>query len=181
MSKLTNTQLMVLSKAAGRQDGAGNVHDDMMRPAAAKVGASLVARKLMREMRAKPGMPVWRVDSHGRRISLVITRVGRDAVEIHKPDQEVSGNMDDVHSDLHASASGSPRAGSKQAFIVEMLTSEGGATLDHLVEATGWLPHTTRAALTGLRKCGLSIERNRGEGKQSVYRIAPQQKLSRKV
>jgi hypothetical protein len=30
--------------------------------AAAKVGSSLVARKLMREIRAKPGMPVWRED-----------------------------------------------------------------------------------------------------------------------
>ena len=37
--------------------------------------------------------------------------------------------------------------------------------------ATGWLPHTTRAALTGLRKRGYAIERSAGEG-GSVYRIA---------
>ena len=30
-----------------------------------------------------------------------------------------------------------------------------GATLDELIEATDWLPHTTRAALTGLRNAGL--------------------------
>jgi hypothetical protein len=33
-----------------------------------------------------------------------------------------------------------------------------GATLDDLITATGWLPHTTRVALTGLRKTGLAIE-----------------------
>jgi hypothetical protein len=48
-----------------------------------------------------------------------------------------------------------------------------GATLDELVEATDWLPHTTRAALTGLRKRGLSVERVKDEGRGSVYRIKP--------
>jgi hypothetical protein len=43
--------------------------------------------------------------------------------------------------------------------------------LDALVKATGWLPHTTRAALTGLRKRGFLIERVRDEGKGSLYRI----------
>ena len=46
-----------------------------------------------------------------------------------------------------------------------------GATLDELVEATDWLPHTTRAALTGLRKRGLVVERIKDEGKASIYRI----------
>jgi len=32
------------------------------------------------------------------------------------------------------------------------------------VAATGWLPHTTRAALTGLRKKGHAIARDRVEG-----------------
>src|SRR3954452_22077266 len=61
MAKLTDTQLIVLSKAAQCDDGAASVPDRMNKAAAAKVAASLVARKLMREVRAKPGMPVWRV------------------------------------------------------------------------------------------------------------------------
>ena len=40
-----------------------------------------------------------------------------------------------------------------------MLAKDKGATLDALIEATGWLPHTTRAAITGLRKRGFAIER----------------------
>jgi len=38
-----------------------------------------------------------------------------------------------------------------------MLSRKSGATLEALVDATGWLPHTTRAALTGLRKRGYTV------------------------
>ena len=54
---------------------------ELARAAAAKVGSSLVAGKLMREIRAKPGMPVWRED-HGKNVSLVITRAGRDVIGV---------------------------------------------------------------------------------------------------
>ena len=40
-----------------------------------------------------------------------------------------------------------------------------------MVETTGWLPHTTRAALTGLRKKGHAIEKTR-RGDVTCYRIA---------
>jgi hypothetical protein len=46
-----------------------------------------------------------------------------------------------------------------------------GATLDELIEATDWLPHTTRAALTGLRKRGIAVERVKDAARGSVYRI----------
>src|SRR5688572_21556978 len=54
-----------------------------------------------------------------------------------------------------------PRAGSKQAIVLDLLDRPQGATLDELVAATGWLPHTTRAALTGFRKRGFELERNK--------------------
>jgi hypothetical protein len=82
MTRLTDTQLMVLSKAVAREDGVGVVPPRMNKAAAAKVGSSLIARRLMREVRAKPGMPVWREDEQGRRISLIITRAGRDAIGV---------------------------------------------------------------------------------------------------
>ena len=43
---------------------------------------------------------------------------------------------------------------SKISMVADLLRRKGGATLAELVAATGWLPHTTRAALTGLRKKG---------------------------
>ena len=82
MAKLTDAQLIVLSKAAEREDGAAALPDRINKAAAAKVAASLVVRKLMREVRARNGMPVWRIDEDGRCISLVITRAGRDAIGV---------------------------------------------------------------------------------------------------
>jgi hypothetical protein len=85
MAKLTDTKLIVLSKAARREDKAAGVPDRMNKGAAAEVGASLVVRKLMREIHAKPGMPVWRMDDDRRRISLIITRAGREMKIVTDP------------------------------------------------------------------------------------------------
>jgi hypothetical protein len=44
-----------------------------------------------------------------------------------------------------------------------LLQRDQGATLNELVVMTGWLPHTTRAALTGLRKRGYSVTIDRSD------------------
>ena len=189
MAKLTDTQLIVLSAAAARDDGIAIAPAKMNKAAASKVGSSLVARKLMREARSKSGMPIWREDKDDRPISLVITRAGRNAIGVDEDaadaDAPRSNNKPSETQDVStakkqpvdrapegwADRNAAPRAGTKQALVIEMLSAKKGATLDALVEATGWLPHTTRAALTGLRKRGFSIERTREEGSASVYRI----------
>ena len=56
-----------------------------------------------------------------------------------------------------------PRDGTKLAQLVELLRRDQGATIAELVAATDWLPHTTRAALTGLRKRGYSDNRSEKE------------------
>ena len=47
-----------------------------------------------------------------------------------------------------------PRPESKIAMVTRLLERAEGASLDEIVAATGWLRHTTRAALTGLKKKG---------------------------
>ena len=64
-----------------------------------------------------------------------------------------------------------PRVGSKLAQVTALLNRPDGANLDEMVSATGWLPHTMRAALTGLRKRGYRIERQRSDEGKSIYRI----------
>lgn len=230
MTKLSDTQLMVLSRAAARDDGVALVPEHLPKGAVIKVGTSLVRRKLMREVRAKPGMSGWRQDEHGRRTSLIITRAGRDAIglddDAHESqrgeDRDASGFQDKqldrgtladqpgdatgrgaaeqpcsnipvegaVHrgsavtavageehrapspsAPVHSSAG--PRPGSKQALVIGMLSIGKGATIADLAQATGWLPHTTRAVLTGLRKKGFVIERLQREGERAcAFRIA---------
>ena len=63
-----------------------------------------------------------------------------------------------------------PQRSTKRNRIVAMLKREEGASLDELIAATGWLPHTTRAALSGLRKAGMAVARSTSEG-ASRYRI----------
>jgi Protein of unknown function (DUF3489) len=65
----------------------------------------------------------------------------------------------------------SPRRGTKLAEVLALLEREAGASIEELTSATGWLPHTTRAALTGLRKRGYTVLRERKAEGGSVYRI----------
>ena len=59
----------------------------------------------------------------------------------------------------------------KRAQLIALLERSEGASLDDMVVATGWLQHTTRAALTGLRKSGKFIESEKVDGVRR-YRIA---------
>lgn len=53
---------------------------------------------------------------------------------------------------------------SKTDAVIALLKRDDGATLDELIEVTGWLPHSARASLTGLRKKGHAIERIKSDG-----------------
>ena len=59
---------------------------------------------------------------------------------------------------------------SKVSMVLDLLRRPIGADLDELVTLTGWLPHTIRAALTGLRKKGHSVISEKVEGVRR-YRV----------
>jgi Protein of unknown function (DUF3489) len=173
-TKLTATQLGVLSGAALHQDGAAAVPDCRNERAVRKLATTLIEKGLVREVKAKPGMPVWRRGEEGGAIALILTRRGRAAIDI--PEE---GRSEDTGTDVPATVgvrasarSGrvTPRQGSKLAEVISLLGRKKGAGIEELISATGWLPHTMRAALTGLRKRGVAIERSRTE-QGTVYRI----------
>jgi hypothetical protein len=203
MTKLTDTQLIVLSSAAQHDEGLATRPANLNAAAAMKVASSLIAKCLVREIRAKADAPVWHENDDGR-FALKITKAGREAIGVDDEHAQDAAPVSAAPAQLRTKKSGSKstekkdaqktsatarkgrkdkpasddesspadfRAGSKQAKIVELMKRAKGATLDELVEATDWLPHTTRAALTGLRKRGLAVERVKDEGRGSVYRI----------
>jgi Protein of unknown function (DUF3489) len=47
--------------------------------------------------------------------------------------------------------------------LLALLQRDCGATLEELIAATDWLPHTTRAALTGLRTRGYAVTIDRSD------------------
>ena len=76
-----------------------------------------------------------------------------------------------------------PRAGTKQALMIEMLKRPEGATVEQIAAATGWQHHTIRGAISGAlkKKLGLTVEAIRtrevgpnktgAKGSSTVYRI----------
>jgi hypothetical protein len=199
MPNVMDIQSIVLSKAAAHASGAAEKPAGLRPAGLLKLGQSLVDQKLMREVRAKRGMPIWRIDDGGQPISLIITKAGRAAispsdqdpvrVEVERPDplkhpglhdtvQDELSRLDDDRKPPSTRGRGKTNAGlsparavSKQAKVIAMLSDGSGATMESLIASTGWLPHTTRAALSGLRKRGYAVERTQEADGRSRYRI----------
>lgn len=175
MTKLTDSQLILLSRAVQRDDGILEDAGSMRAGAATKVAGALIRKKLMREVRSKPGMPVWRQDDQERNVSLVITKAGRAAIGVEDDvgQQSVPESVGDNKAVIgrEYKTQNSPRSGSKQARVVTLLSSRRGVSIDAISEEMGWLSHTTRAVLSGLRKRGYGISRVNDGKRKSLYHI----------
>jgi hypothetical protein len=189
---LTDTQLVLLSSASQREDHLVTMPPKLKGGAAKKVVDKLLSLALLKEVSVKGDQPAWRANEIKRPVGLKITRAGLKALGIE------SGEADERNAEEAAQRRASPkaatkravragnasdqgpRAGSKQALVLSLLGRANGTTLDDLVEATGWLPHTTRAALTGLRKKGHELAKDKNAGGQTVYRIENERSARRR-
>lgn len=231
--KLTDTQLVMLSAAAQREDRCIAAPPSLKGAAAQKIATKLVAAGLAKETKAKPGAHVWRRDdATGLAYALKVTPAGLMAIAIEDAEAaepavqtsppatgEVPTNIVD-HEAAAENVAGSttiampregsklaavvdllrhedgatidqladpspagaiqspspsrspPRSGTKLAQVTKLLQRDDGATIDELIATTGWLAHTTRAALTGLRKRGYAVTIDRSHKERgSIYRI----------
>ena len=66
------------------------------------------------------------------------------------------------------------RDNSKQGQLIALLRRARGATIDEIVKALDWQPHTVRGAIAGAlkKKLGLTIVSEKSEPRGRVYRIA---------
>jgi hypothetical protein len=167
MSKLTETQTLILSRASQRDDRIALPLPDRLRGGAAnKVIVPLIKRGLLDEVEVdiRNGEPTWRKTGDGHGTTLVITDAGLLAIGIEmetpKPDPE--------------QAKPKPRSGTKQAMLIEMLEAPDGATIAEITAATGWQPHTVRGAMSGAlkKRLGLAITSEKVEGRGRTYKIA---------
>ena len=180
--KLTDTQLVMLSAAAQREDRCIVAPPSLKGAAAQKIATKLVAAGLAKEIKAKPGAHVWRCDhANGQAYALKLTAAGLKAIAVEDAEAKegaagvsptTSGEVPKNTTDHEAAARivapiAWPREGSKLTAVVGLLRREGGATVDQLADAMGWLPHTTRAALTGLRKRGFGIDRRKAKDERA--------------
>src|SRR5215203_1962222 len=178
--KLNDTQLVILSSASQRKDGLA-VLPEGVRAASIKAAViRLTKLGFLKQVRVKRDQPHWSSDEEGRRIGLKITTAGSAAIGVGDDSKGEEQPAPEPKRRAKKAAepgreaqreTGAPRRGSKRAQIIALMQGVTGATLDDMVEATGWLPHTTRAALTGLRHKGYAIAKSRNAKAETVYRI----------
>jgi hypothetical protein len=194
--KLTDTQLVLLGAAAGRKDLCLVAPATLKGATAQKVARKLISDGLVKEVKAKAGDPIWRRDEEsGASYVLKLTAAGAKAIAVDDAARpEDAGEESDALANRDQAAILSkldakdarpaeamepgpiclraPRGGSKLARVIALLERDHGATIEELIAATDWLAHTTRAALTGLRKRGYAVAIDRSDDKRgSFYRI----------
>lgn len=165
MIKLNDLQLVLLAAAAQRDDGSLLPPPAHLADQAARIRKAippLLKRSLVEEVPADNPGKVWR-ESGGDRFALIITLVGRTAIGLG----DESGSAQTPPPSLPAASAATP---SKSTLVLTLLGRKQGASLEELVNATGWLPHSTRAALTGLRKKGHAILLDKS-GERRCYRL----------
>ena len=169
--RLNDLQLILLSTAALRDDGSLLPPPDSIgerTPVVDKAIKSLLRRGLAAEpdtSNVSDPLPTDR----DRLVGVRITAAGRVAIGADQ-DDEGDRSSEDPEEQSRPEAESSSRPVSKIGTVLSLLRRDEGVTLDEMVAATGWLPHTTRAALTGLRKKGHAVVKDK-RGDTTCYRI----------
>ena len=187
MSKLSDTQTIILSAAAQREDRIALPLPDSLRGgAAAKVVGAMLAKGFLQEVDAdlRNGEPLWRETGDGHGTTLVATDAGLAAIGIETEDADTApaGATDasgaapapDTATETDpAPKARTPREGTKQAALIAMLRAPEGATIDEIATALEWAGHTVRGAMAGAlkKKLGLTVTSDKVADRGRIYRI----------
>ncbi len=192
MPKLTDSQLVILSAAARRQDGTVLPLPRSLKvnkAAATTVLKSLLKKGLVTERPAAADAAHWRETRDGGRTALFLTDAGLQAIGVDvgrktskqssstkaRPKQR-SRRAEPKPSGSKPKGRTSPpavRPGTKQALLIDLLKRKKGTTIEEIVEATGWQAHSVRGAISGAlkKKLGLMVTSERADGRGRTYRI----------
>jgi hypothetical protein len=192
MTKLSDTQLVILSAAAQREDrNVLPLPGSLRGGAAAKVVGALLKRALIAETvtesqtKADAALNrIWRNDEDGRAVLLYITDAGLAAIGVEPEGSDSAPTGADAAQSAEdpqdapaeadpAPKARTPRAGTKQETLIAMLRAEGGATIDEMAAATGWAAHSIRGVLSGAlkKKLGLAVTSEKVAGRARRYRL----------
>ncbi|MCC5993922.1 MAG: DUF3489 domain-containing protein [Rhodobacteraceae bacterium] len=187
MPKLTDTQTIILSRAASRPGNLAMPLPDGLHGAAAKMAVTrMITNGWLEEVDAelRRGEPLWREtgDSHGT--TLIATEAGLEAIGIEPVAASAVSSARKGKLQMEADAAPTTeniavpkpiaiRAGTKQAQIIALLQRPEGASIAEIVDVTGWMPHSARGLISGglKKKLGLQITSVKEQGRGSVYRI----------
>lgn len=177
--KLTDTQLIILSNALQREDGMVLPLPEIVtlnKGAVASVLKGLLKRNLVVEVKVPAGDAVWREAPAGSRIGLKITDAALEILGVEPSENEKPKVKPKQSKTASAKPSPSARPMTKQSVLIGLLQRKRGATVEEIMEQTGWQAHSVRGAISGTlkKKLGLSVTSEQVENRGRVYRIAGQ-------
>lgn len=174
----TETQTLILSAAAQRPGNLALPLPKALVGAAAKLTVTkMIERGWLQEVEAnlRKGEPLWRETGDGHGTTLIVTDAGLLAIRIEPVVVKTVAAVRKHSAEDPAPAHKLPliRAGTKQATLIQMLRCPEGATIEEIMEATGWLAHTARGALSGAlkKKLGLEVSSRKDETRGRVYHL----------
>ncbi|MDP9412514.1 MAG: DUF3489 domain-containing protein [Pseudomonadota bacterium] len=170
--KLSDLQLILLANAAQREGGNIFPLPESIVHESERVGRAippLLRRALVEQVPVTQRARTWREEDQ-QLVGLAITNAGRTIIGSGE-DPESPADAGPCSAINKKEGSSNLRPGTKAELVFGLLRRPEGATLLELVDATGWLPHTTRAALTGLRKKGHIVDKTKRDD-ATCYRIA---------
>lgn len=176
MTRLTDTQSLILSRAAGRPGNlAMPLPEGLHGAAAKKVITMMIARGWIEEVDAniRRGEPLWRETGDGHGTTLIATAAGLEVIGIEPVVAQTVAALRQIKSEAVPPKPVAQRAGTKQGLLIALLQAPEGASMDEIVAATGWQAHSVRGAISGglKKKLGLAVTSGKMEGRGRVYRI----------
>jgi hypothetical protein len=167
--QLSDAQAVILSAACAREDGmVFPVTTSLKGGAVGNVCKSLLKRGLIEEIAATDLNTVWRHDEERGPITLRATPLAYNILGITEEPEDQADDQPAA-----APAATRRRTGTKQETLIAMLRAEGGATINEIIAALDWQPHTARGAMSGAlkKKLGLTITSEKVDGRGRAYRI----------
>ena len=176
MTKLTETQSMILSAGAQRPENIALPLPKGLAGAAAKMAVTkMIERGWLQEVDAnlRRGEPLWRETGDGHGTTLVVTEAGLLAIGIEPMVVKTMIAIREHVAKVSTMRPPTQRAGTKQAQVIAMLQRPEGATIAEIVAATAWQAHSARGVISGVlkKKLGLVVGSTKEDGRGSVYRI----------
>ena len=176
MTKLTETQTIILSAGAQRPENIALPLPKGLAGAAAKMAVTkMIERGWLHEVEAnlRRGEPLWRETGDGHGTTLVVTDAGLLAIGIEPVAVRTEAAIPATAAEAPAPKPPILRAGTKQAMLIALLQRPEGATMEAIIAATGWQAHSARGAISGAlgKKLGLVVTSAKEDDRGRVYRI----------
>ena len=144
MTKLTETQTIILSAGAQRPENIALPLPKGLAGAAAKMAVTkMIDHGWLQEVDANlcRNEPLWRETGDGHGTTLVVTNAGLLAIGIEPVVVKTGVAIREHAAKTTPSKLPTQRAGTKQAMLIAMLQAPEGATMEEITAATQWLPH----------------------------------------